>query len=86
MVAYAVYTEYQEERLDTSYMKFFINKDKAIKEANNQKEELQYSNEWELADEFDSDDLTDSDNAITFIHKIFRLEATVRIDTIEIKS
>lgn len=85
MEIYVVYEEYQDERLTTGDMDFFANKEEAIDEFNSRKEDFQYNDEWELSDEFDAEDVTDSDNAVLFIHKTTGLEAYVNIETIKVQ-
>lgn len=85
MEVHVVYVEYQEERLKTSDLEFYSDKEEAIEEFNSKKDGFLYSDEYELSDEFDAEDVTDSNNSILFIHKKSRLEAYVNIETIKVK-
>ena len=68
-MAYMVYTDYQEDRILPEEAEYYKELDDALKRANEMKAELQNSGEWELGEEFDEEELTDSENDVLFIHK-----------------
>lgn len=76
---YIVYVDYQEERVLPEGAEHFKSLEKALERANELKEEFQYSDDWELSEEFDEGELTDSENDVLFIHKITGMEAYVSI-------
>lgn len=83
MKIYMVYVDMEDERAHPAEVELFIDKEKAIARANELKNKYQYSSDWELADEFDAEDLTDANNSILFIHKKYCCELTVDIDEVE---
>lgn len=82
---YMVYTDYQEDRVLPEEVEHFRELEDALKRANEMKDELQYSGEWEFGDEFDEGELTDSENDVLLIHKETGLEAYVSIHSFELK-
>lgn len=84
-MAYMVYVDYQEDRILPEEIEYFRELDDALKRANELKDEFCNSDEWELGDEFDAGELTDSENDVLFIHKITGMEAYVSIHSFELK-
>lgn len=84
-MAYMVYTDYQEDRILPEEAEYYKELDDALKRANEMKTELQNSGEWELGDEFDEEELTDSENDVLFIHKETGMEAYVSIHSFTLR-
>lgn len=82
---YAVYIDSQFDRAKPSDAEYFVDKEVAIDVANALKEQYQYSDTWTLSDEFDGEEITDSDNSIRFVHKEAGEELDVVIETIVVK-
>lgn len=84
-MAYMVYTDYQEDRILPEEAEYYKELDDALKRANEMKAELQNSEEWELGDEFDEEELTDSENDVLFIRKETGMEAYVSIHSFTLR-
>jgi len=85
MELYAVYEEYQDERLSIDDISFFSVKEEAVVAFNNKKELFLHDDKWKVSDEFDAKDVTDSNHAILFIDTKGGLEVYVNIITITAK-
>lgn len=84
-MAYMVYVDYQEERVFPAEIEHFKNLEDALERANELKEEFQDSDDWEIGDEFDEGEITDSENDVLFIHKVTKTEAYVAIHSFALK-
>lgn len=82
---YMVYTDYEDCRVSPDEVEHFRELGDALERANEMKDELQCSDDWELGDEFDEGELTDAENTVLFIHKGTGLEAYVAIHSFELK-
>lgn len=85
LMAYMVYVDYQEDRILPEEIEHFKELDDALQRANELKDDFYNSDEWELGDEFDAGELTDSENDVLFIHKKTGMEAYVSIHSFELK-
>ncbi len=84
-MAYMVYVDYQEDRILPEEIEYFRELNNALKRVNELKDDFYNSDEWELGDEFDVGELTDSENDVLFIHKKTGMEAYVSIHSFELK-
>lgn len=84
-MAYMVYTDYQGDRVLPEEVEYFKELEDALRRANEMKEELQYSDEWELGDEFDEGELTDAENDILFVNRDTGMEAYVSIHSFALR-
>lgn len=82
--AYVVYVDYQDDRVLPEEAEYFYELEDALNRANELKNEFQYSDEWELGDEFDEGELTDTENDVVFINKKTCMKACVSIHSIHI--
>lgn len=83
MKIYAVYQNYANENTPLTSVKFYTDKERAISKFNALKDEYLYSDDWEISDMFDSEDVTDSDNSIMFTHKTSQTDMYINIETVD---
>ena len=84
-MAYMVYADHQDDRVLPEEVEYFGRLEDALKRVNELKAEFQDSEDWELGDEFDEGDITDSENDILFINKETGMEAYVAIHSFVLK-
>ncbi len=82
MKIFVVYQDYENENTPVTNVKFYTDKEQAIQEFNILKNEYLYNENWKISDMFDSEDVTDLDNSIMFIHKISQTVMYINIETV----